>query len=401
MSAMLPIMHAAANIAARRVHQTHPWKDPDMRIGIPKEIKNHEYRVALTPAGAALLASKGHEVLVQSQAGARIGFPDEAYVAAGARIVPQAVDTWACDLVVKVKEPQTAELGYFREGLVLFTYLHLVTCPEVAAGLMKANAIGIAYETVTDASGALPLLVPMSEIAGRLSIQMGAWALMLPQGGSGVLLPGIPGVPPGKVTILGGGTVGTHAAWAGVGLGADVTLLDVSLPRLRQLEEIFGPRLKTCYAEPDAIGRHVAGADLVVGAVLVPGKLSPKLVTRPMLRSMRPGSVLVDVGIDQGGCAETSRPTSHAEPTYVEEGVLHYCVPNMPGAVARTATLALTQATLPFVAQLAELGWRRALAGNAGLRNGLQVAGRGITYRALAEDLHVAHVAPESLLAQD
>jgi alanine dehydrogenase len=369
-----------------------------MRIGIPKEIKNHEYRVALTPAGAALLVGKGHEVLVQSHAGARIGFPDEAYVAAGAGIVVQAADAWACDLVVKVKEPQPSELGYFREGLVLFTYLHLITCPDVAAGLRSANTIGIAYETVTDTRGALPLLVPMSEIAGRLSIQMGAWALMLPQGGSGVLLPGIPGVPSGKVVILGGGTVGTHAAWAAVGLGADVTLFDVSLPRLRQIEEIFGPRLKTCYAEPEAIGHHVAGADLVVGAVLVPGKLSPKLVTRPMLRAMRPGSVFVDVGIDQGGCAETSRPTSHAEPIYVEEGVIHYCVPNMPGAVARTATLALTQATLPFVTRLADLGWRRALAQDAGLRSGLQVAAGGITYRALAEDLHVPVVAVDSLL---
>lgn len=371
-----------------------------MRIGIPKEIKNHEYRVALTPAGAALLTGRGHEVVVQSQAGAHIGFADEAYVAAGARIVGTAAEAWGCELVVKVKEPQSAELGFFREGLVLFTYLHLVTCPDVAAGLLSANAIGIAYETVTDARGTLPLLVPMSEIAGRLSIQMGAWALMLPQGGSGVLLPGIPGVPPGKVVILGGGTVGTHAAWAAVGLGADATLFDVSLPRLRQLEEIFGPRLKTCYAEPEAIGRHVAAADLVVGAVLVPGKLSPKLVTRKMLRAMRPGSVFVDVGIDQGGCAETSRPTSHAEPIYVEEGVLHYCVPNMPGAVARTATLALTQATLPFVTQLADLGWRRALAENAGLLSGLQVAGRSITYRALADDLRVPYVPPGSILAQ-
>jgi alanine dehydrogenase len=400
MPAMLPGTRATANTPVTRVQSQHHGRDPDMRIGIPKEIKNHEYRVALTPAGAAFLKSRGHEVVVQSQAGVRIGFADDAYAAAGARIVATAAEAWGCELVVKVKEPQSAELGFFREGLVLFTYLHLVTCPDVATGLLSTNTIGIAYETVTDARGALPLLVPMSEIAGRLSIQMGAWALMLPQGGSGVLLPGIPGVPSGKVVILGGGTVGTHAAWGAVGLGADVTLFDVSLPRLRQLEEIFGPRLKTCYAEPEAIGHHVAGADLVVGAVLVPGKRSPKLVTRPMLRAMRPGSVFVDVGIDQGGCAETSRPTSHTEPTYVEEGVLHYCVPNMPGAVARTATLALTQATLPFVAQLADLGWRRALTENSGLRNGLQVAGRGITYRALAEDLRVAYVAPESILAQ-
>jgi alanine dehydrogenase len=367
-----------------------------MRIGIPKEIKNHEYRVALTPAGAALLSDHGHQVFVQTQAGARIGFTDEAYRAAGAAIVTSAAEAWDRELVVKVKEPQPAELGFFRKDLLLFTYLHLVTCPDVADGLLASGATGIAYETVTDADGALPLLVPMSEVAGRLSIQMGAWALMLPQGGSGVLLSGVPGVPPGKVAILGGGTVGTHAARAAVGLGADVTLFDVSLPRLRAIEEIFGPRLKTCFAEPDAIARHVRDADLVVGAVLVPGKQSPKLVTRAMLRTMRPGSVFVDVGIDQGGCAETSRPTSHAQPVYVEEGVLHYCVPNMPGAVARTSTLALTQATLPFVVKLADLGWRRAIAQDAGLRNGLQVAGGGITYRALAEDLGKAWIAPET-----
>jgi len=369
-----------------------------MRIGIPKEIKNHEYRVALTPAGAAMLAEHGHDVVVQSQAGARTGFADEAYRAAGAAIAATAADAWDCDLVVKVKEPQPTEFGYFRKDLVLFTYLHLVTCPDVANALMQANSIGIAYETVTDSRGGLPLLIPMSEVAGRLSIQMGAWALMLPQGGSGVLLSGVPGVPPGKVMILGAGTVGTHAAWTAVGIGSDVTIFDINLPRLRELEEIFGPRLKTCYAEPDAISRHVKDADLVVGAVLVPGKHSPKLLTRAMLRTMRPGSVFVDVGIDQGGCGETSRPTSHTEPTYVEEGVIHYCVPNMPGAVARTSTLALTQATLPYVVKLASSGWRRALADDAGLRNGLQVAGGGITYRVIAEDLGKAWINPESMI---
>lgn len=369
-----------------------------MRIGIPKEIKNHEYRVALTPAGAGLLSQHGHEVLVQTQAGARIGFSDDAYRTAGAKIVSTATEAWACDLVVKVKEPQPAELGFFRKDLVLFTYLHLVTCPDVTDGLVGSGGIGIAYETVTDAHGGLPLLVPMSEVAGRLSVQTGAWALMLPQGGSGVLLSGVAGVPPGKVMILGGGTVGTHAAWTATGIGADVTLFDISLPRLRQLEEIFGPRLKTCFAEPDAIARHAKDADLIVGAVLVPGKQSPKLLTRAMLRTMRPGSVFVDVGIDQGGCAETSRPTSHADPLYIEEGVLHYCVPNMPGAVARTSTLALTQATLPYIAKLADLGWRRAVTQNAGLRDGLQVADGAITYRALAEDLGRPWVAPETIL---
>ncbi len=369
-----------------------------MRIGIPKEIKNHEYRVALTPSGASLLSSHGHEVLVQTQAGTRIGFPDDAYRTAGAKVVATAAETWACDLVVKVKEPQPAELGFFRKDLVLFAYLHLVTCPDVTDGLMQSNTVGIAFETVTDTRGGLPLLIPMSEVAGRLSIQMGSWALMLPQGGSGVLLSGVPGVPPGKVVILGGGTVGTHAAWAAVGLGADVTIFDVSLPRLRQLEEIFGPRLKTCFAEPDAIARHTKDADLIIGAVLVPGKQSPKLLTRAMLRTMRPGSAFVDVGIDQGGCAETSRPTSHADPIYVEEGVLHYCVPNMPGAVARTSTLALTQATLPYVVKLADSGWRRAMSEDAGLRGGLQVMNGEITYRALAEDLGKNWIAPETVL---
>ncbi len=369
-----------------------------MRIGIPREIKNHEYRVALTPAGAALLVAHGHTVRIQSGAGARIGFCDDEYGAAGATIVATAAEAWTAELVAKVKEPQPEELSLFRRDQVLFTYLHLVTCPAVADALMQADSVGIAYETVTDASGGLPLLVPMSEIAGRLSIQMGAWAQMLPQGGAGVLLPGLAGVPSGKVVILGGGTVGTHAAWSAVGLGADVTIFDLNLQRLRRLEEIFGPRLKTCHAEPQAIARYVKDADLVVGAVLVPGKQSPKLLTRAMLRTMRPGSVFVDVGIDQGGCAETSRPTSHADPTYVEEGVLHYCVPNMPGAVARTATLALTQATLPYLVTLADQGWRSALERDGGLRNGLQVAHGRITYRALADDISKPFLAPEAAI---
>ena len=368
-----------------------------MKIGIPRETKNHEYRVALTPAGAALLVRHGHEVRVQSQAGARIGFADDAYRAAGAMIVTAAADAWRCDLVVKVKEPQPGELGLFHKDMVLFTYLHLVSCVDVLESMEAAGCIGIAYETVTDARGGLPLLVPMSEIAGRLSVQMGAWALMLPQGGSGVLLPGIAGVPPGKVVILGGGTVGTHAAWSATGIGADVTLFDTNVNRLRELEEIFGPRLKTCYSDPDTLARHVRDADLLIGGVLVRGRHAPVLITRKMLRSMRPGSVLVDVGIDQGGCAETSRPTSHAEPTYVEEGVVHYCVPNMPGAVARSATLALTQATLPHVMRLADLGWKAACRDDPGLCDGLQIAGGQITYRALAEDLGKPYLPPQTL----
>lgn len=365
-----------------------------MRIGVPKEVKNHEYRVALTPAGARVLGSRGHDVVVQSDAGACVGFPDEAYRTAGATVTGSPAECWAADLVLKVKEPQPAELGFFRDGQVLFTYLHLVTCPEVVTAMREARAIGIAYETVTDAAGALPLLVPMSEIAGRLSVQVGAWALMLPQGGSGVLLPGVPGVPACKVTILGGGTVGTHAAWAAAGFGADVTLLDVDGHRLRQIERQFGARVRTCYSEPEAIARHVAEADLVIGAVLVRGRHAPKLITREMLRTMRPGSVLVDVGIDQGGCAETSRQTTHADPLYVEERVVHYCVGNMPGAVARTATLALTQATLPYVAAFADRGWRAVLRADAGARQGLQVWNGDITYAPLADDLGLPYVDP-------
>ncbi|MFO1320143.1 MAG: alanine dehydrogenase [Burkholderiales bacterium] len=370
-----------------------------MRIGVPKEIKNHEYRVALTPAGARRLTAGGHDVRVQTKAGERIGFPDDAYRAAGATIVATAAESWDADLVVKVKEPQASELGGFREGQVLFTYLHLVTCPDVVDAMIGAGAVGIAYETVTDTRGDLPLLIPMSEVAGRLSIQVGAWHLMLPQGGSGVCLPGVPGVPPCKVAVLGAGTVGIHAARTALGFGADVTILDIDLRRLREIDDLHGPRLKTCYSEPEAIAREVTGADLVVGGVLVRGKHAPRLVTRAHLRAMRPGSVFVDVGIDQGGCSETSRPTSHGEPTYVEEGVIHYCVPNMPGSVARTSTLALTQATLPYVTAIANQGWRDAMRRDAGLRTGLQVWNGTLTYAALAEDLGRPFTSPETAVA--
>lgn len=370
-----------------------------MRIGCPKETKAQESRVALTPAGAALLVGHGHEVRVQTDAGDGAGFRDSDYAAAGATVVGGAAEAWDAELVIKVKEPQPAELGYFRRDQVLFTYLHLVTCPDVVEAMRAAGAVGIAYETVTDIRGGLPLLIPMSEVAGRLAIQVGAWALMRPQGGSGVCLPGVPGVPPGKVTILGAGTVGTQAARTAVGFGADVTILDVSLPRLRELDDQFGARLKTCYSEPQAIARHVQEADLVIGAVLVRGRHAPRLITRAMLRSMRPGSVLVDVGIDQGGCAETSRQTTHAAPLYVEEGVLHYCVGNMPGAVARTSTLALTQATLPYVKALADAGWRTAMRRDAGLRQGLQMWDGHITYAPLADDLGQPFCDPESALA--
>jgi alanine dehydrogenase len=370
-----------------------------MRIGIPKEVKNHEYRVSLTPAGASALTRAGHEVRVQAGAGARAGFPDEAYRQVGTNIVTTAAEAWDADLIIKVKEPQPAELGFIRRDQVLFTYLHLVTCPEVMEAMTGSGAVGIAYETVTDERGDLPLLIPMSEVAGRLAIQTGAWALMLPQGGSGVLLPGVPGVPPARITVLGAGTVGTQAARAALGFGAEVTVMDVNLRRLRELDDIFGARLKTCVSEPVAVARHVEESDLVVGAVLVRGRHAPKLVTRAMLRRMRPGSVLVDVGIDQGGCAETSRPTSHAEPLYAEEGVLHYCVPNMPGAVPRTSTLALTQSTLPHALALADLGWREAMRRDAGLRQGLQVWNGAITYAPLAQELGVPCVSPEVAIA--
>jgi alanine dehydrogenase len=369
-----------------------------MRIGVPKEIKNHEYRVALTPAGAAALRGRGHTVLVQSSAGGHAGFADDAYVAAGATIVASAAEAWDADLVMKVKEPQPAELGFFRRDQVLFTYLHLVTCPDVVEAMRAAGSVGIAYETVTNSAGGLPLLIPMSEVAGRLAIQVGAWALMLPQGGSGVCLPGVPGVPPGIVTILGAGTVGTQAARTAMGFGADVTILDVNLDRLRALDDLYGPRLKTCYSEPQAIARHIAASDLVIGAVLVRGRHAPQLITREMLRAMRRGSVLVDVGIDQGGCAETSRQTTHADPIYVEEGVVHYCVGNMPGAVARTSTLALTQATLPYALALADLGWREAARRDAGLLQGLQVWNGSITYAPLADDLGLPCVPPENAI---
>ena len=327
-----------------------------MRIGVPKEIKVHEYRVGLTPAGVRELRAQGHEVLVQSQAGAGIGLGDDAYAAAGATVVPGAAGAWAADLVVKVKEPQPVEYPLLRAGLILFAYLHLAPDPRQARALVDSGCTAVAYETVTDARGGLPLLAPMSEVAGRMSIQAGAHALERAQGGAGVLLSGVPGVAPGEVVVIGGGVVGASAARVAAGLGARVTVLERSPARLAWLDDAFGGRVSTVFSTAEAIERAVAGADLVIGAVLVPGASAPKLVSRAMLRAMRAGSVAVDVAIDQGGCFETSRPTTHADPTYVEEGVVHYCVANMPGAVPRTSTFALTNATLPFVAALAARG---------------------------------------------
>ena len=367
-----------------------------MRIGVPREVKDHEYRVGVTPAGARLLVAAGHEVRVQAGAGAAIGFPDAAYRAGGADVIDCASDTYDAELIVKVKEPQRSELPLIQRGSALFCYLHLATDPDLLQALRATGATCIAYETVT-AGGELPLLVPMSQVAGRLSIQVGAAALTLANGGRGVLLSGVPGVPPAKVVIIGGGTVGTNAARIAVGMGADVTVLDPSPPRLRHLEEIFGARLKTVHATPHAIAEGVQSADLVVGAVLLPAKRAPRLLSRDLIRSMLPGAALVDVSIDQGGIAETSRPTTHSDPTYRDEGVVHYCVTNMPAATARTSTLALTEVTLPYVEALASKGIAGALRDDAGLRNGLNLHAGHVTCRPLADDLRLAWTAPEDL----
>ena len=342
-----------------------------MRIGVPREIKVHEYRVGLVPAGVRELIAAGHEVLVESGAGNGIGVEDAHYRAAGAAIAANAAEVFQrADLVVKVKEPQAAECAMLRKDQVLFTYLHLAADAAQATAIMKSGATAIAYETVTSPNGSLPLLTPMSEVAGRMSIQVGAASLQKANGGFGVLLGGVPGVPPAKVVILGGGVSGTHAAEMAVGLRADVTVVDRSVPRLRELSTIFGSALRTSYSTTETIERLVRDADLVVGAVLVTGAAAPKLVTRAMIKTMKPGAVLVDISIDQGGCFETSRPTTHADPTFVVDGVIHYCVANMPGAVPRTSTLALTNATLPYVRALADLGWRRRLQARCGTGGG-------------------------------
>lgn len=371
-----------------------------MDIGVPREIKNHEYRVGITPDGARALIDNGHRVLVECGAGSRVGFSDEQYRTAGAQVVATPRDAYACELVVKVKELQAAEFGLTRPGQVLFCYHHLAPDPALLQALLEARVTCIAYETVTEPGGTLPLLVPMSQIAGRLAPQVGAWALQLPNGGSGVLLGGVPGVAPARVVIIGGGVVGAHAARVAMGMGADVTLVDRSAARLVHLEESFGSRLKTVISSPQTLGPLVHDADLVIGAVLLPGKLSPKLVRRTDLRRMRPGSVVVDVGIDQGGICETSRPTSHSDPLYVEEGVVHYCVPNMPSAVARTATLALTQATLAYVLTLANKGLHRAITEDAGLLAGLQVHDGHVTHSGLAQDTGRPYLDPLQALGR-
>ena len=357
-----------------------------MRIGVPKETKVHEYRVGLTPTSVAELTDCGHSVVVEADAGAGIGFGDADYVAAGA-CIGSASEAFVQSLVVKVKEPNLGECAMLGKGQVLFAYLHLANDPALGHALMTSGAAAIAYETVTATDGSLPLLSPMSEIAGRMSVQVGANALQRTTGGSGVLLGGVPGVAPARVVIIGGGMAGANAATIALGLGADVTILDKSVSRLRWLADRFDGRARTVMADASTTRQHVLGADLVIGAVLVPGARSPRLVTADDVRDMRDGSVLVDISIDQGGCFETSRPTTHDRPTFVHDGVVHYCVTNMPGVVARTATLALNNVTLPYVRTIAEKGWRQAIADDAHLANGLNIAGGTVWHEAVAESL--------------
>jgi alanine dehydrogenase len=359
-----------------------------MRIGVPKEIKVHEYRVGLVPAAVRELVDAGHQVRVQTGSASGIGFTDADYLRVGAKIAASAEDVFAeSDLIVKVKEPQSQECARLRKDQVLFTYLHLAADKAQAEALQRSGATCIAYETVTAPDGSLPLLTPMSEVAGRMSVQVGAYCLQKANGGRGVLLGGVPGVAPAKVVVLGGGVAGTHAVEMAVGLRADVAVVDRSVKRLRELSALFGPALRTEYSTQDHIEALVIDADLVIGAVLIVGAAAPRLVTREMVKRMKAGSVLVDISIDQGGCFETSRPTTHAEPTYVVDDVIHYCVTNMPGAVPRTSTFALNNATLPFARRLADLGWKAALRADPHLANGLNVHAGEITNEAVARDL--------------
>ncbi|HYQ39497.1 MAG TPA: alanine dehydrogenase [Pseudomonas sp.] len=372
-----------------------------MRIGVPREIKNHEYRVGLTPQSVAELRALGHEVWVETQAGAAIGFSDADYEKAGALLAPSSARLFAeAQLIVKVKEPLASERVHLRPEHTLFTYLHLAADRPQTDELLASGATCIAYETVTDAQGRLPLLAPMSEVAGRMAIQVGASCLEKAKGGRGVLLGGVPGVSPGKVVILGGGVVGSHAAAMAIGLGADVTILDRNMDTLRRLDAQYGNRIATRYSTRAALGELVQAADLVIGSVLIPGAAAPKLISAGMVRQMKAGAVLVDVAIDQGGCAETSRPTSHTHPTYVVDDVVHYCVTNMPAGVARTATLALNNATLPCVIELAGKGTRRALEEDPHLRAGLNVAAGNLSNASVAAAHRLPWVAPEELLAR-
>lgn len=364
----------------------HRNEGASVKIGVPKEKKVHEYRVGMTPSAVREAVARGHEVLVETSAGNGIGCGDEDYTFAGAAIIPTAEEIYAAsELIVKVKEPQPDECRLLRRGQVLFAYLHLAADREQTRLLCDSECTAIAYETVSDRQGGLPLLAPMSEVAGRMSVQVGAVAIQKPNGGSGVILGGVPGTQPAKVTILGGGVVGANAARMAVGLEADVTLFDKSLPRLRWLADLYGNRLKTRFATTDEIRDAVVESDLVIGAVLLPGAAAPKLVSSAQLREMRPGSVLVDVAIDQGGCFETSQPTTHDQPTYVVDEIVHYCVTNMPGAAPRTSTFALNNATLPFTLALADLGWERACEADTGLAAGVNIHKGRIVHSAVAE----------------
>ena len=356
-----------------------------MTIGVPKEVKDHESRVGVTPAGVKALVEAGHKVLVETSAGALSGFPDDEYQAVGAEIVGSAYDTWRlADMVVKVKEPVEKEYKHFREGLVLFTYLHLAPLKELTDALLEKKVIGIAYETVRDRAGALPLLTPMSEVAGRMSVQVGATYLEKEHGGRGVLLGGVPGTPPGKVCVIGGGIVGTNAAKIALGMGAQVTIVDLSLNRLRELDDIFQGRVLTLASNSYNVERAVSEADLVIGGVLIPGAAAPKIVTKAMVAKMKKGAVIVDVAIDQGGCIETARPTTHTDPSYVVDGVVHYCVTNMPAAVPYTSTLALTNATQPYVLKIARLGAKAAIQEDKGIAEGVNTYEGVLTYEAVA-----------------
>jgi len=371
-----------------------------MIIGVPREIKDQEARVGVTPAGAKALVEAGHTVLVETNAGAMSSFPDEEYQNAGAEIVGEAGWVWGkSDLVVKVKEPVEQEYVFFREGLVLFTYLHLAPLPGLTDKLLESKVIGIAYETVRDRQGTLPLLTPMSEVAGRMSVQVGASYLEKERGGRGILLGGVPGVPPGHVAIIGGGVVGTNAAKIALGLGAKVTLVDVNLNRLRELDDIFSGRLHTLASNSYNLAHVTREADLVIGGVLIPGATAPKIVTKHMVSRMKKGAVIVDVAIDQGGCVETARPTSHSNPSYLVDGVVHYCVTNMPGAVPHTSTLALTNSTFPYLLRIANLGAREALLKDPGLAEGLNTWLGTLTHRGVAESQQRSFATPASVIA--
>ncbi|WP_078545108.1 alanine dehydrogenase [Litchfieldia alkalitelluris] len=370
-----------------------------MRIGVPREIKNNENRVAMTPAGVVNLVRFGHEVFIEKDAGEGSGFPDEQYVAAGAKIVATAEEAWSMEMVMKVKEPLASEYVYFKEGLILFTYLHLAPEPELTAALTEKKVIGIAYETVQLPNGSLPLLTPMSEVAGRMASQLGAQFLEKPNGGKGILLAGVPGVRRGKVTIIGGGVAGTNAAKMAIGLGAQVTIIDLNPERLRQLDDIFGNDITTLMSNPLNIALAVKESDLVIGAVLIPGAKAPKLVTEEMIESMSPGSVVVDIAIDQGGIFETTdRITTHDDPTYVKHEVVHYAVANMPGAVPRTSTIALTNVTVPYAIQIANKGYKQACLDNEALLKGINTLNGYVTYKAVAESHGLSYSDTKELL---